>query len=106
MLRLQVVVLLRAVVVLVLGSMMAMRVVVGPKCVGGGAAEGVGVSLSPEAQVAGGCWRRVADELEVVMAEGALGVGVQWEDIVVELDAMPCEWELGSRSVGPAAEWG
>ena len=48
----------------------------------------------------------MADELEEVMAEGALGEAVQWEDVAVELDAVPCEWELGSRSVGPAAEWG
>ena len=41
----------------------------------------------------------MADELEEVMAEGAWGEVVQWEDIAVELDAVPCEWELGSRSV-------
>ena len=36
----------------------------------------------------------------------ALGEGVRWEEIAVEPDAVTCEWELGSRSVGPVAECG
>ena len=61
----QVAVLLRAVVVvvLVLGSVLAMRVVVGPKCVGvqlrvSGCRRPLGkwASLWPEVPAGGGCW--------------------------------------------------
>ena len=48
----------------------------------------------------------MAGELEEVLGEDALGEVVQWGDLAVELDAVPCEWELGSRNVGPAAECG